>query len=207
MDGKQLSIMTMTNSTKSTNKNFVLQIYFLPSKFFSFDQFKSYFFYSHRSKRKDQQSQQDENRSSKSFNIPPPAPESRHHQYQPYRFDSSTSNEHLPNQHYESQLVHTFQPKTISSKSTHPSIPRQFYHMNLNGSQSLKQHQTLSHTSILPPPPSTYPSTFVVQPTQFTSYSHNFDKPIQSTQQQIRRTNVYSASSRNFFHLESPANV
>lgn len=150
--------------------------------------------FSSKSKRK-----QDENRS----HIQPQS-----QGYQPYRFDASTSsssNEQYSSPRYESHLVHTFQPKTISAKSTYPSIPRQFYHMNLNGSQSLKQRQTTSHTSILQP--STYPSTFTVQPTQFTAYSHNFDKSMPINQQQIRRTNIYPSPSRNFFHVESPANV
>ena len=143
--------------------------------------------------------------------------------YQPYRFDSS--HDHFSSAHYESPLVPTFQPRTLPSKSSlsivhpkpaHPPIPRQFLQSNLSGSQSLRQHSTVSHSSILPTNPRVpYPSTFTVQPSHFTTYSHNFDHPINSTQQQQqppRRISGYSGTSvyppaRNYFHLESPANV
>lgn len=101
-----------------------------------------------------------------------------------------------------------------NQKPSHPSIPQQFYQTNINGSQSLRQQQSSSHPSILPTSTrSTYPSTFTVQPTQFTSYSHNFDNPINSSQQQQQTRRIgYTAApiyptSRTYFHLESPANV
>lgn len=139
--------------------------------------------------------------------------------YQPYRFDSSY--DHFTPTRYEPPLIPTFQPKTLpskssfsitSSKSAHLPIPQQFLQSNLNGSQSLRQHQTTSHSSIIPPNTrSPYPSTFTVQPSHFTSYSHNFDHPInpsQQQQQQTRRFGGYPGTSvRNYFHLESPANV
>ncbi len=145
--------------------------------------------------------------------------------YQPYRFDSSHSqpnNDHYPSTRYESQIVHNYQPKTISGKSSlsinnpkssHPPIPRQFLQANINGSQSLRQHQSSSYPSILPTSTnhSSYPSTFTVQPAHFTSYSHNFDNPINTSQQQTRRIGYTAApvypTSRNYFHVESPANV
>jgi hypothetical protein len=102
-------------------------------------------------------------------------------------------------------------------KSSHPPIPRQFYQTNINGSQSLRQQQSSSHPSILPSSTrSPYPSTFTVQPAHFTSYSHNFDNPINPSQQQqqqhqTRRIGYTAApiypTSRSYFHLESPANV
>lgn len=105
-----------------------------------------------------------------------------------------------------------------SQKASHPSIPRQFLHANISGSQSLKQHQSSSHPSILPLPSSnsSYPSTFTVQPSHFTSYSHNMDIPMgisqpQQPQQQTRRIGYTAApvypTSRTYFHLENPANV
>jgi hypothetical protein len=136
--------------------------------------------------------------------------------YQPYRFDSSNTQQivdHFTPIRYES---HSSQSKNIpgksslsvnNQKSSHAPIPRQFFQGNINGSQSLKQHQSSSHPSILP-----YPSTFTVQPAHFTSYSHNFDNPINTSQQQQTRRIGYTAApvyptSRNYFHLESPANV
>jgi hypothetical protein len=142
--------------------------------------------------------------------------------YQPYRFDTSNqmsqNNDHFTPTRYESQVIHNYQTKNLPGKSSlsinnqkpsHPPIPRQFLQANINGSQSLRQHQSSSHGSILPT--STYPSTFTVQPSHFTSYSHNFDNPINSSQQQTRRIGYTAApvypTSRNYFHLESPANV
>jgi hypothetical protein len=163
---------------------------------------------------------------SNTFSYSSPANEQQQQQqqgYQPYRFDSSHSqqnNDHFTSTRYESQIV----PKTIpgksslsinNHKSSHPPIPRQFLQANINGSQSLRQHQTSSYPSILPTSTnrSPYPSTFTVQPTHFTSYSHNFDNPINTSQQQQQTRRIgYTAApvyptSRNYFHLESPANV
>lgn len=137
--------------------------------------------------------------------------------YQPHRFDSSYGQpiiDHFTPVRHESQAAHTFQSgksslSIASQKPAHPSIPRQFLHANLNGSQSLRQHQSSSRSSILPSSSaSPYPSTFTVQPSHFTSYSHNFDNP---SQQPTRRIGYTAApvypTSRNYFHLESPANV
>ena len=96
----------------------------------------------------------------------------------------------------------------------HPPIPRYLLQANVNGSQSLKHHQPSSHSSILPSSLDRlpYPSTFTVQPSQFTSYSHNIDTPMNTSQQQSTRRIDYTAApiyptSRSYFHLESPANV
>jgi hypothetical protein len=150
--------------------------------------------------------------------------------YQPYRFDSSYQIpshgqqiiDHFPSARYESQGLHNYQSKNIPGQSSlsinkqkpsHPAIPRQFLQANVNGSQSLKQHQTSSHPSILPlsTTRSPYPSTFSVQPSHFTSYSHNNGIPMSTSQQQIRRIGYTAApvypASRSYFHLENPANV
>jgi hypothetical protein len=134
--------------------------------------------------------------------------------------------DHFTSRRYESQVAHNYQVKNIPGKSSlsinhqkssYPSIPRQFLQANINGSQSLRQYQSSSHPSILPTSliRLPYPSTFTVQPTHFTSYSHNFDNPIntsqQQQQQQTRRIGYSAApvypTSRNYFQLESPANV
>ncbi|CAF0866578.1 unnamed protein product [Rotaria sordida] len=127
---------------------------------------------------------------------------------------------------YESQIIHDYQSKNISGKSSlsinnqktsYPSIPKQFLQTNINGSQSLKQRQSSSHPSIIPVSSnhSLSPSTFTVQPSHFTSYSHNIDTPINTShhhQQQQQRRIGYTAApvyptSRGYFHVESPANV
>ncbi|CAF0863533.1 unnamed protein product [Rotaria sordida] len=153
--------------------------------------------------------------------------------YQPYRFDSNQASLHgqqkidnLVPTRYESQIIHDYQSKNISGKSSlsinnqktsYPSIPKQFLQTNINGSQSLKQRQSSSHPSIIPVSSnhSLYPSTFTVQPSHFTSYSHNIDTPINTShhhQQQQQRRIGYTAApvyptSRGYFHVESPANV
>ncbi|CAF1041998.1 unnamed protein product [Adineta ricciae] len=149
--------------------------------------------------------------------------------YQPYRFDTSTQappiskpkSEHFTSTHHESHGTHDYQPKTTlaqsslsmtNQKSSHPPIPRQFIHTNMNGSQSLKHHQPTSYPSILPTSTrSPYPSTFTVQSSHFTSYSHNMDHSMSPSQPQPKRMGYASAPiyppSRNYFHLENPANV
>ncbi|CAF3148603.1 unnamed protein product [Rotaria socialis] len=164
------------------------------------------------------------------FSYPSTSNEQQQQQgYQPYRFDSNQLSshsqqqvDHIPTMRYESKLMHEYQSKNMpgksslsinTQKSVHPPIPRQFLNSNLNGSQSLKQHQPSSHPSILPlqTTQSPYPSTFTVQPAHFTSYSHNMDIPINTSQQQNRRigytaTPIYP-TTRSYFHLENPANV
>ncbi|CAF4810659.1 unnamed protein product, partial [Rotaria magnacalcarata] len=164
------------------------------------------------------------------FSYPSTSHEQQQQQgYQPYRFDSNQLSshsqqkvDHMPTIRYESQLMHDYQSKNMpgksslsinTQKSVHPPIPRQFLNSNLSGSQSLKQHQPSSHPSILPLQTiqSPYPSTFTVQPAHFTSYSHNMDIPINTSQQQNRRigyaaTPIYP-TVQSYFHLESPANV
>jgi hypothetical protein len=131
--------------------------------------------------------------------------------------------DHFTPTRYESQVIHDYQPKNIpgksslsinNKKSSHPPIPQQFLQTNINGSQSLKHHQSSSHPSVLPSSSSRspYPSTFTVQPTHFTSYSHNIEFPINTFQQQQTRRIGYTAApiyptSRAYLHLESPANV
>ncbi|CAF0997726.1 unnamed protein product [Adineta ricciae] len=150
--------------------------------------------------------------------------------YQPYRFDTSTQtpsiskpkSEHFTSTRHESHGIHDYQPKTTlaqsslsmtNQKSSHPPIPRQFIHTNMNGSQSLKNHQPTSYPSILPTPTrSPYPSTFTVQSSHFTSYSHNMDHSMGPSQQQQPKRMGYASApiyppSRNYFHLENPANV
>ncbi|CAF5010940.1 unnamed protein product, partial [Rotaria socialis] len=124
------------------------------------------------------------------FSYPSTSNEQQQQQgYQPYRFDSNQLSshsqqqvDHIPTMRYESKLMHEYQSKNMpgksslsinTQKSVHPPIPRQFLNSNLNGSQSLKQHQPSSHPSILPlqTTQSPYPSTFTVQPAHFTSYS------------------------------------
>ena len=147
--------------------------------------------------------------------------------YQPYRFEPSPQSlqdqqiiDHFTPTRYESHLTHNFQPKTISGKSSvashqpkssHPPIPRQFFHTNVSGSQSLRQHSSSSHPSVVPVSSrSPYPSTFTVQPTHFTTYSHHQEYPSQPQQQPPRRvghsaTSIYPTA--RYFQLESPANV
>ncbi|CAF1427046.1 unnamed protein product [Adineta steineri] len=157
--------------------------------------------------------------------------------YQPYRFDTSNQisshgqqkTEHFTPTRHESYGTHDYQSKhvpgpsslsVINQKSSHPPIPRQFLQTNVHGSQSLKNHQSPSYSSILPSSNrSPYPSTFAVQPSNFTSYSHNNDIPmnmshqqLQQQQQQQTRRIGYSAApiyptSRSYFHFENPANV
>jgi hypothetical protein len=85
-------------------------------------------------------------------------------------------------------------------KPSHPSIPRQFLQANINGTQSLKQHQTSSR--------SPYPSTFTVQSNHSNSYTNNIEFPINTSQQTKRTTGtpVYP-TSRGYMHFERPANV
>ncbi|CAF4714159.1 unnamed protein product [Rotaria sp. Silwood1] len=173
---------------------------------------------------------QNNDRSSTVFSYSSTSNEQQQQGYQPYRFDSNQISlhgqqklDHLKSTRYESQIIHDYPSKNVpgksslsmnSQKSSHPPIPKQFLYTNINGSQSLKQHQSSPHPSIIPVSSMRlpYPSTFTVQPAQYTSYSHNMDTPINTSYQQQTRRIGYTAApvyptSRNYFHLESPANV
>jgi hypothetical protein len=157
--------------------------------------------------------------------------------YQPYRFEPNQVSrvqliDHFTPTRYDSQVVHDHLLKTnnnsmpgkssltiTSQKTPHPPIPRQFLQANINGTQSFKHNSPSSHPSVLPSSSSRspYPSTFTVQPSHFTSYSHNMDftggmPQQQQQQQQTTRRMGYTVApvyptSRGYLHLESPANV
>lgn len=92
----------------------------------------------------------------------------------------------------ESQIISGKSSLSVNlQKSSHPPIPRQFLQTNLNGTQSLKNHQIKSR--------SPYPTTFTVQSNHITSHNHHQDFPINTSQQQTK--------SRTFLQFESPANV
>jgi hypothetical protein len=117
--------------------------------------------------------------------------------YQPYRFDSNqvSYNQQIPD-HFipprpQSQIISGKSSLSINlQKPSHPPIPRQFLQSNLNGTQSLKHHQTKSR--------SPYPPTFTVQSNHFTSHNQNKDFPINTSQQ---------TKSRPYLQFENPANV
>ncbi|CAF3690986.1 unnamed protein product [Adineta steineri] len=121
--------------------------------------------------------------------------------YQPYRFDSSQMSH---NQQMIDNFIQTrHETPPIPGKSSlsinlqkpsHPPIPRQFLQTNMNGTQSLKAHQTKSR--------SPYPTTYTVQSNHFIPHNQNLDYPINTSQQ-----TSYTTKSRAYLQFENPANV
>jgi hypothetical protein len=108
--------------------------------------------------------------------------------YQPYRFDSNGLSPHQQKPTRESQIIPGKSLSVHHHKSSHPPIPRQFLQSNINGTQSLKQHQSTSR-----------PSALSIPSNHFVSLQSNFDFPIQTSQQ--------PTTSRTYLQFENPANV
>ena len=106
--------------------------------------------------------------------------------------------DHFTPTHHQSQIVSgKLSLSNNIQKSSHPPIPHNFFQPNLNGTQSLKHHQT--------PTRSLYPSTFTLQPNHLTSQKQNNDVPMNTSQQKNRTS--YIVSSRSHMQFENPANV
>jgi hypothetical protein len=108
--------------------------------------------------------------------------------YQPYRFDSNGMSPHQQKPIRDTQIIAGKSSlSALHHKSSHPPIPRQFLQSNINGTQSLKQHQSTSR-----------PSAISISSNHFISPQTNFDFPIHTSQ---------TPTSRTYLQFENPANV